>query len=825
MRFVDDLTRKYVDTGVSVGGKKIYRSKRIETLRNYLLGFEPELCTERMEFYTKSYRETEAYPISIRRALAFKETVENMTIEILDHELLAGNLASSPRGVPLFPEFSINWMIEELDGNPVRPPDRPGDSFQISPENEKKVRELAQYWKGKTHEDRCMARMPKEAWKAHQQGAFNSYWLMTGGEGHLTVNLKKVACEGLETFRREVGEKIQSLDLQDRFESQKLHFLNSALIYIDAMIAFSHRYAAMAREMAEVCENPQRKAELIELAGICEHVPEKPARTFHEAVQTYWFTNLCLEIDNNGFAISYGRMDKNLYPFYKRDIESGMLKEEDANEILGSFFLKIFQLNRIQNWDSTQYFGGYQVFQNITIGGQDKNGADVTNDISFRILETQAMINLHQPSISLRYHDRIGNKILQAAIDCIKLGGGQPAIYSDESYMPALINRGISLEDASEYSLVGCAEAIVEGKQGNRPSGSAYINLGKIMEIAIHGGLDQKTGTRLYTVKSLEECDTYEEFYQSFQELFQFYVSQQMIVDTVHDVATEEGIADPLVSLLVDDCIKRGKTIKEGGAIYDYLAPQFIGVANLGNCLAAVKQAIYENQTLTKEQLLHALDTNFEDTATNPTGAEIKKLLSDMPKYGNDNDYVDSIMTDSFRFICEEISKYKTTRYGRGPIGGVWQPSVSSVSANVPHGLTVGALPDGREANTPLSDTMSPMHGTDINGPTASLKSVSKIPTMLVAGGELLNMRINAASIAKEGGREKLIAMLRTFLGDLKGMHIQFNIVNSETLRAAQEHPEQYKDLMVRVAGYSALFTPLDPVLQNDIIARTEHVL
>lgn len=825
MKYVNDITRTHCDTGVSIGGKKIYRSTRIENLRNYLLGFEPVLCVERMENYTKSYQESEAYPTCVRRALAFKKTVENMTIQILDGELLAGNLASSPRGVPLFPEFSINWMIEELDGNPIRPPDRPGDSFQISPENEKKVRELAEYWRGKTHEDRCMARMPKDAWEAHEQGAFNSYWLMTGGEGHLTVNLKKVAYEGLESFHKEVKDKLASLDLQDRWESQKLHFLRSAEIYIDAMIAFSGRYAKMARELAAECDDGQRKAELLEMAEICERVPEKPARTFHEAIQAYWFINLCLEIDNNGFAISYGRLDKNLYPFYKKDIEEGILTEDDAVEILGSFFLKIFQLNRIQNWDSTQYFGGYQVFQNITIGGQDENGADATNDLSFRILETQAMINLHQPSISLRYHDRIGNKILQAAIDCIKLGGGQPAIYSDESYMPALINRGISLEDASEYSLVGCAEAIVEGKQGNRPSGSAYINLGKIMEMALRGGADPVTGKNLHPVKGLLECASYKEFYENFRELFRFYVSQQMIVDTVHDVATEEGIADPLVSLLVDDCIKRGQTIKEGGSIYDFIAPQFIGVANLGNCLAAVKRAIYEDELLTKEQLLHALETDFADESANPTGKEIQKMMMDMPKYGNDDDYVDSIMTESFRFICEEISKYKNPRYGRGPIGGVWQPSVSSVSANVPHGLKVGALPDGREANTPLSDTISPMHGTDVNGPTASLKSVSKIPTMLVAGGELLNMRLNPASVEKEGGRERLIALIRTFLGDLKGMHIQFNIIDSETLRDAQAHPDQYKDLMVRVAGYSALFTPLDPMLQNDIIARTEHVL
>ncbi|HBU12719.1 MAG TPA: formate C-acetyltransferase/glycerol dehydratase family glycyl radical enzyme [Clostridiales bacterium] len=825
MKFVYDTDAKYFDTGIDIGSKHIFRSKRIEQLRSYLLGFEPELCTERMTSYTESYRQTEAEPICIRRAKAFKKATEDMTISILDHELFLGNFASTPRGVPLYPEFSVKWMIEELDGKPVHPAARPGDSFRISPENERIVRQNAAYWLGKTHEDRCLARLPEQAWKAHEQGAFNSYWLMTGGEGHITVNLKRVAQEGLLSFKERALAKMNELDLQDREDSQKMFFLQSVVILTDAILAFSGRYAKKARQTAEKTGDAQRKAELLLLADICERVPAHPARTFHEALQAYWFTNLCLELDNNGFAMSLGRMDKNLYPYYERDLASGELTEADASELLSSFFLKIFQLNRIQNWDSTQYFGGYQKFENITLCGQDEYGRDCTNALSFLLIETQARIRLHQPSLSLRYHDRIGNKILQAAIDCVKLGGGQPAIYSDESYMPALINRGVKLEDACEYSIVGCAEAIVEGRQGTRPSGSAYTNLGKIMEIAIHGGYDPETDTQLIRLKGLNDSETFEEFYESLRQAIEYYVHQEMIVDTSHDVVTEEGIADPLISMLTDDCIDRGKTIKQGGAIYDFLGQQFVGVANFGNSLAAIKKLIFDDKTLTKDQLLHALRTNFEDAVTSPTGAEILKMALAAPKYGNDEDYADELLARAFRFACDEIAKYKTPRYGRGPIGCVWQPSVSSVSANVPNGMYVGALPDGRLKNTPLADTISPTHGSDTNGPTAVLKSASKLPTMLLSGGVLLNMRLNPTSVQKASGREKLIMMLRTFLGDLKGMHVQFNMINGDTLRAAQAHPDQYKDLMVRVAGYSALFTPLDPELQNDIIGRTEHAL
>jgi formate C-acetyltransferase len=636
-----------------------------------------------------------------------------------------------------------------------------------------------------------------------------------------------VVKEGIAGYRERVERRIDSLDLSVPEEMNQLPFLRACLILCDAIVAFAHRYSALAKEKALSERDPVRRRELETISRLCGRVPEYPAETLHEALQTYWFINLIIQIENNGHSYSFGRMDSNLYEYYKADIASGELESaDDAVELLSCFFLKLFQLNKIFTFDNQKCFSGYQLFQNITIGGQDSNGRDSTNELSYLILETQAAIALHTPSVSARYHDRIANKFIQACIDCIKLGGGQPAFYSDEIYIPSLVNRGMAYEDAVEYSVVGCVEAVSEGKCGHRPNGSGLISLGKILELAINDGVDPRTGMRNHRGRGdLSAFKTFDELFEAVKDFSAFYIRQQVIWDNMIDRATELYIGDPLVSTLIDDCIDRGRPLKEGGMIYDYAGPEFIGTSNVGNSLAALKKVMFDEKLLSGEEIMHALRTNFSDDTTTPTGTEIRQLLLKAPKFGNDDDYVDDITVEYFRYLCEEIVRYRTTRYGRGPIGAMWQPSTSSISANVPFGESVGATPDGRSAGEPLADTTSPMHGTDTNGPTASLKSVSKLPTILVSGGELLNMKLSPSSLETDSGNSAFIALIRTFLGDLKGMHIQFNIVDADILRSAQIEPQNYKDLMVRVAGYSALFAPLDRHLQDDIIARTEHAI
>jgi len=825
MKYVHPDEKKNTFTGAEVSGKKIYRSRRIQTLRSFLLDQPPTICSQRAVLVTESYQKNEREQTHLKRAMALRNVLENMSIFILDGELLVGNQASTPRSAPIFPEFSINWLIDELDGNPVRPDARQGDRFLISPEDEQRLRDIAPYWQGRTLSDHCVSRLTEETDQVGQIGAVDSYWLMNGADGHLTVNLKRVAKEGLISFRKQAEAKLESLDLSVPEEEMQRPFLLSCVILCDAIVAFARRYAKLAGEMARQEADPRRRQELEKIAGVCGHVPENPARDLHEALQAYWFINLIIQIDNNGHSYSFGRMDQNMYDLYKSDLENG-LTDDDVTELLEAFFLKLFQVNKVFTFDNAKAFSGYQLFQNITVGGQDQNGWDATNELSYLFLEAQAAISLHTPSLSARYHDRCSDKFISACLDCIKMGGGQPAFYSDEVFIPSLVNRGMAVQDAIEYSVVGCVESVSEGKCGHRPNGSGLINLGKILEVALNNGVDPQTGICLKPGRGdLTTFKDFEQVMEAVKEQSAYFLRQQVVWDNLIDRCTEEYIGDPLVSMLVDDCIARGKALKEGGMIYDYAGPEFIGTANVGNSLAAVKKVLFDDKTLTGEQLTHALRTNFEDESTTPTGGEIRRMLLAAPKYGNDDDYVDKITVEYFHYICEEIVKYKTTRCGRGPIGCMWQPSTSTISCNVPYGARVGATPDGRMAGEALADTASPMHGTDTKGPTAMLKSVSKLPTVLVSGGQLFNMKLTPSSIEKPGGRQKFIAMIRSFLGDLKGMHVQFNIVDAELLRKAQEHPEQHKDLMVRVAGYSALFAPLDKNLQNDIIARTEHAL
>jgi formate C-acetyltransferase len=806
--------------------RPVVRSERIETLRNRLIEAKAEICSDRAVLLTEAYKMYQGLPVVLKRAKALAHILDNMKISMAEGELIVGSLGTKLRTAPIFAEFAMDWLIEELDGKPFRPEDRPGDKYFISEEDEQALRGIYGFWKNNDHEHRCLNAFPPESMISKKVGVNDSHWLMTGGDGHLVVDLEGILRKGLKDNIARAQKRLQELDFSDPAQAEQKPFLEAVVISCEAVIRFAKRYAKMARDLAEVEKDAQRKEELLKVADVCENVPENPARDFYEGLQSAWLINLTLQIEVNGHSISMGRLDQTLIGLYTKDIEAGTIEYEDALELMENLFLKMFQLLKINCWDNTKALAGYQLFQNITVGGQDKNGKDSTNELSFLVLNAQAAIALNTPSISLRYHNRISDRLMYAAFDVTRIGGGQPAIYSDEVYMPALVNRGISWEDASNYSIVGCVEAIVEGKQTGRPNGAGFINLGKIIELALYNGKDPNTGICLQPGNGdLTTFKSFEELYEAFKTQARYYFKLQVITDNAIDRMTEMEIADPYVSSLVSDCIGRGKTMKQGGAIYDYCGPLYVGVANVGNTLAAIKKVVFDDKTITGAQLMHAIKTNYADMITSPTGPEIHKMVLDVPKYGNDDDYVDDIMVDYFRFICEETVKYKTTRFGRGPIGGFWQPSTSSVSSNVPFGAIVGALPDGKKAGEPLADTSSPTHGTDTKGLTASLKSVGKLPTVLVSGGQLLNIKVMPSSLTPGLPVKKLYQVIRTYFSDFKGMHVQINCISANTLKKAQEKPQQYKDLMVRVAGYSALFTPLDKALQDDIIERTEHTV
>ncbi len=801
------------------------KTPRVENLRDYLLKTVPEISSERMRYYTKSYRETEPEPMIMRRAKALRTMLENMSIYILEGELIVGNTSKHPRGVELFPEYEVEWIERELEGRPYHFDERPGDRFVIKEETRQELKALFPAWHGKTHCERVKSMLTEETKKAWEMGVIDSYWLLQGGDGHITVNFKKLLRQGVKGIIEEIKSENWKLDLSVPGNINKKLFYDSALVTLEAVKTYSGRYSGYARELAGWESDPGRRKELEKISEVCGRVPCNPAGSFQEALQSIWFVQAVLQIETNGHSMSLGRLDQTLYPFFKKDVENGDLTAGQAAELLQCFWLKLFTANKIRDWDSTRFFLGYQVFENITIGGQLYGGVDAANELSFLMLGVQKAVRLTVPSISFRFFDGTSEEFLQAAIDVISTGGGQPALYSDECVIPSLVNRGIAYEDAVNWSVVGCVEPSIEGKQTYRPNGAAFISILKILELVVHGGKDPSTGYNLMPEgKDLSSFSTFEEVMESWESQARYYINQQIVMDTIIDTSMEIMSPNPFVSCFTDDCVKRGKTIKQGGAVYDFCGPLIVGLANTGDSLAAIKKLVFEEKKLTGGQLLHALDTDFNDSTTRPAGEEIRQMLLQAPKYGNDEDFADSLTAGVLDLFCRTLPKYKTTRYGRGPKGGIWQASCSTVSANIPFGLTVGATPDGRKARMPTADTTSPAQGMDTSGPLSTMKSVARIPNILCSGGNLFNMKFSPLLLQDDAGRLKFSALIRVFLGDLKGMHVQFNIVDCETLREAKKKPEDYPDLMVRVAGYSALFTTLDPKLQDDIINRTEQM-
>jgi formate C-acetyltransferase len=572
------------------------------------------------------------------------------------------------------------------------------------------------------------------------------------------------------------------------------------------------------------CETDEtRKGELARISNICGRISENPPSDFYEALQLTWFVQLILQIESNGHSVSLGRMDQYLYKFYKNDLVSGKIDDEFALELLENTWIKLLSVNKIRSWSHTRYSAGGPLYQNVTVGGQTPDGKDAVNELSFLILDSVGRMKLTQPNLSVRFHRKISNEFLTECVNVIGKGFGMPAFNNDEVVIPSLIDLGVSREDAFNYSAIGCIEIAVPGKWGYRCTGMSFLNFMRVLLAAMNDGLDEMSGKTFHKgTGRFRDFKNFGELLDAWKHQVEFYTRATVEIDTAADLALEELVPDILCSAFVDDCISRGKTIKEGGSVYDFISGLQVGIANLGNSLAAIKKLVFEDQIITKETLTENLKNNFDGKE----GEKIRQLLLNYaPKYGNDDDYVDKLLHDAYMVYIKELSKYHTTRFGRGPVGCKYYAGTSSISANVPSGSVVPATPDGRKAYTPLAEGSSPTSGTDILGPTAVFKSVSKLPTNKILGGVLLNQKLSPSALSNETQKMKLISIIRTFFESLKGWHVQYNIVSRETLLKAKKNPENYRDLVVRVAGYSAFFTTLSPDTQDDIIARTEQTL
>ena len=791
---------------------------RMNEFREKVLDKKPYICAQRALLATEAYKLNQNQPAIMKRALMLKNILEKMSIYIEDETLIVGNQAASNKDAPIFPEYTLEFVLDELDLFEKRD----GDVFYITEKTKEDLRSIAPFWENNNLRSKGGTLLPDEVKVYMETGFFGMEGKLNSGDAHLAVDYQQVLKTGLKGYEERVRQLKDGLDLCVVENIDKYQFYKAVLIVIEAVKTYALRFSKLAKELAMKADE-KRKAELLEISRICAKVPYEPAQTFHEAVQSTWFIQLILQIESNGHSLSYGRFDQYIYPYYQHDIDHGLINDDQVVEILTNLWIKTLTINKVRSQAHTFSSAGSPMYQNVTIGGQTPDKKDATNALSYLVLKSVAQTRLPQPNLTVRYHRNMPKAFLDEAIEVMKLGTGMPAFNSDEVIIPSFIEKGVKEEDAYNYSAIGCVETAVPGKWGYRCTGMSYMNFPRILLITMNDGIDPTSGKRFVKGRGrFEDMKSFDELMKAIDHVLRELTRMSVIVENAIDLALERDVPDVLCSALTKDCIGRGKTIKEGGAVYDFISGLQVGIANMADSLAAIKKLVFEEKKITPVQLMVALADDF----TSVENQRIQNMLiNDAPKYGNDDDYVDQLVVEVYNSYIDEIKKYPNTRYGKGPIGGIRYAGTSSISANVGQGYGTMATPDGRKAHTPLAEGCSPAHSMDKSGPTAVFKSVSKLPTHEITGGVLLNQKVTPQMLAKEENKEKLEMMIKTFFNRLDGYHVQYNVVSRDTLIDAQKHPEKHKDLIVRVAGYSAFFNVLSKATQDDIIGRTEQIL
>lgn len=792
---------------------------RMKAFREEVLDEKPYIDAQRAVLATQVYRENQNQPRVMVRALMLQKILENMSIYIEDKTLIVGNQATKNKNAPIFPEYTMEFVLNELDLFEKRD----GDVFYITEETKQQLRDIAPFWENNNLRARGEALLPEEVSVFMETGVFGMEGKLNAGDAHLAVNYEKILAFGLKGYEERVKDLKAKLDLTDPDSIDKNIFYKAVLIVIEAVHQFAQRYSKLAQELADREKDSKRKAELLEISRICAKVPYEPATSFYEAVQSVWFIQLILQIESNGHSLSYGRFDQYMYPYYIKDIQEKVITKDEALELLTCLWIKTLTINKVRSQAHTLSSAGSPMYQNVTIGGQTPDKKDAVNELSFVVLQSVAQTRLTQPNLTVRYHKNINKAFFDDCIEVMKLGFGMPALNNDEIIIPSFINWGVKEEDAYNYSAIGCVETAVPGKWGYRCTGMSYINFPRVLLCAMNDGVDLTTGKRFTKGYGyFKDMKSYEELLSAWDKTVREMTRYSVIVENAIDKASERDVPDVLCSALTDDCIGRGKTIKEGGAVYDFISGLQVGIANMADSLAAIKKLVFEEKKIIPIQLWNAILDDFQSDENKKIQA---MLIDEVPKYGNDIDYVDNLVVEAYDSYLDEIKKYPNTRYHRGPIGGIRYGGTSSISANVGQGMGTMATPDGRNAYEPLAEGCSPAHNADKNGPTAVFKSVAKLPTEKITGGVLLNQKMTPQMLSTEENKQKLEMLIRAFFNRLHGYHVQYNIVSRETLIDAQKHPEKHKDLIVRVAGYSAFFNVLSKKTQDDIIGRTEQCL
>lgn len=875
---------------------------RILRLKELLMNAVPYVEPERARIITSSYQTTKHLPAVTRRAMAMAQILKELPVAIRADELIVGAASVHPRSVQIYPEFSCEWIEKEFATMGTRS----ADPFRILPETVSELKDIFSYWKGRTVSDLALSYMSEEAKDCVTDGIYATGNYLYGGIGHICADYGKMLKIGCHGMIAEAKEKMEKLDAADPDHIKKRRFYEAVIMIYEAVICFAGRYAKEAQRLAGAATDPVRRAELEQIAQNCRRVPAYGAENFYEACQSFWFTHLIIQLESNGHSVSPGRFDQYMYPYYQSDTG---LAPEMAQELIDCVWVKFNDMNKIRDEKFAQAFAGYQAFQNLCVGGQNQEGFDASNAISYLCMEAAARVRMPSPSFSIRVWQGTPDEFLLRACQVVRLGMGVPAMYNDEVIIPALVNRGVTLRDARNYCLIGCVEPSIPGKTEGWHD-SAFFNVARVLEITLNSG---RIGNRQAgpATPLAEDFKNMEEVFDAYQKQTAYFVKLLAQANNCTDLAHTERAPLPYLSALVDDCMGRGKTLQEAGALYNFSGPQAVGVADAGDSLYAIQKQVFEDQKITMKQLKQALDGNFgcgtdrtdrtgctnghsktadgskmaggsktadgsktvggsmtekelyeviknmisaggaidlnqihsrlmnggmDGTVSIETGQlepgnhhsytgaeqaelqEIRKILEKTPSFGNDIDEVDLVVRRCGQIYCDEVEKYKNPR------GGIFHAGMYPVSSNVLFGKDVGALPDGRLAGRPLADGVSPRAGQDCHGPTAAANSVSKLDHFAASNGTLYNQKFLPTAVAGATGLRNFAGMIRSYF-DRKGMHVQFNVVDKETLYAAQKNPEQYKDLIVRVAGYSAQFIVLDKEVQDDIINRTEHGL
>ncbi|CAM8680722.1 formate C-acetyltransferase [Leclercia adecarboxylata] len=764
-------------------------TNRIQRLKDALFAHPREISLERAVLYTASHQQTEGEPVMIRRAKATAYILDHVEIAIRDEELIAGNRTVKPRAGIMSPEMDPYWLLKELDQFPTRPQDR----FEISEQDKQTYREqLYPYWEKRSMKDFINSQMTDEV-KAAVGTQIFSINQTDKGQGHIIIDYPRLLNNGL-------GALVAQMRAHCAQDPQNI-FYQAVLLLLEASQRHILRYALLADQMAANCPDAARRQELLTIAEISRHNAQHKPQTFWQACQLFWYMNIILQYESNASSLSIGRFDQYMLPFYQASLTQG----EDAaflKELLESLWVKCNDVVLLRSTSSARYFAGFPTGYTALLGGLTENGRSAVNVLSFLCLDAYQSVQLPQPNLGVRVNELIDRPFLLKTAETIRLGTGIPQIFNDEVVVPAFLNRGVSLEDARDYAVVGCVELSIPGKTYGLHD-IAMFNLLKVMEIAMQ---ENEGNAGL----------TYEGLLDDIRHKINHYIALMVEGSNICDIGHRDWAPVPLLSSFISDCLDNGKEITDGGARYNFSGVQGIGIANLSDSLHALKGMVFEQQRLSFDELLALLKANF----ATPEGEKIRaRLINRFDKYGNDIDEVDNISAELLRHYCKEVEKY------RNPRGGQFTPGSYTVSAHVPLGAVVGATPDGRLAGEQLADGgLSPMLGQDMQGPTAVLKSVSKLDNYLLSNGTLLNVKFTPATLEGDAGLQKLADFLRAFT-QLKLQHVQFNVVNGDTLREAQLRPQDFAGLVVRVAGYSAFFVELSKEIQDDIIRRTAHQL